>query len=168
MEGTFFDASKDFVKSNLLEGEEVLYSAGLHWYIFLRPIFQLLLSIIVPGIFFSIFRDVFFYMTILRVFVTTVWIFAAVIYLVYVILVYRTTEIYVTDKRVAWKRGIIGRATLDISVSMIESVLFKQSILERIFNCGHIYITGVGAIISKFHGIYNPLEFRNIIIKKIV
>jgi uncharacterized membrane protein YdbT with pleckstrin-like domain len=93
--------------------------------------------------------------------------FIAIIYFVFVIINYKTTEIFITNKRISRKKGIISRITLDIKLNMVETVVLSQRIIGRIFNYGHIYFTGVGAMSSKFHGIYNPLELRNIIIKKI-
>ena len=164
METALFDTSKNFVKSNLLEGEEIVYSARLHWYVFIKPIFYLLLAITFPLIYFNIV----YFPGFLRAVVSIILIISASIYLIYIILAFKTTEIYITNKRVAWKRGIIGRVTFDISIKMIECVLFRQSLLARIFNSGDLFITGVGAIISRFRSIEDPLEFRNMIIKQIL
>jgi uncharacterized membrane protein YdbT with pleckstrin-like domain len=159
-----------FVESNLLDGEEVVYQARLHWCIFIRPVLSFVFALVLYSNFemlYSILHyflgDIFELIYPIRI----VILFVAIIYFVFVLIDYKTTEIFVTNKRISRKKGIISRITLDIKLNMIETVIFSQRIIGRIFNYGHVYFTGVGAMASKFHGIYNPLELRNIIIKKI-
>jgi uncharacterized membrane protein YdbT with pleckstrin-like domain len=160
-----------FVESNLLDGEEVVYRARLHWCVFIGPAVLFLIALI---LFFTTERILYGFggygMQNIREFVNPIRIIillAAVIYLVFVIINYKTTEIFVTNKRISRKRGIISRITLDIKLSMVEAVVFSQGIIGRIFDYGSVYFTGVGALVSRFRGIYKPLEFRNAIIEQI-
>jgi uncharacterized membrane protein YdbT with pleckstrin-like domain len=160
-----------FVESNLLDDEEVIYQAKLHWCIFIGPIILFLIALI---LYFNIGRIMYdfggYWMYSIIQFINPIRLIillVAIIHLVFKIIDYKTTEIFVTNKRISRKRGIISRITLDIKLNMIETVIFSQRIVGRIFNYGHVYFTGIGAMLSKFHGIYNPLELRNIIIKQI-
>jgi uncharacterized membrane protein YdbT with pleckstrin-like domain len=157
----------DFIESNLLDGEKVIYRAKLHWCIFIRPMLFLwatLFSYTGSSL------ETLIYKEILNFFIAPVQfgsLFTASVYLIFVIIDYNTTEIVVTNKRISRKKGFISRYSLDIKLNMIETVRLSQRVLGRIFNYGHVYFTGVGAMTQKFHGIYDPLELRNIIIKEI-
>lgn len=160
-----------FVESNLLEGERVVYRAKLHWCMFVRPIIFFLIALV---LYFNMSRLMYsfggYWLYSAVRFINPIRIailFIAVIYFAFVIVNYATTEIFITNKRISRKKGIIGRFSLDIKLDMVEAVMLSQRIIGRIFNYGHIYFTGVGAIAQKFHGIHNPLELRNVIITQI-
>ena len=71
------------------------------------------------------------------------------------------TEIAVTDKRVIHKRGLVWRRTKEINMDKIESVDVDQGIMGRILDFGTVTIRGTGSATAPFHGIDNPLQFRN-------
>jgi hypothetical protein len=159
-----------FVESNLMDGEEVVYRAKLHWCIFIKPMIALIFAIIYPNIFQVLYGVLPYFPTNLFYYLRTfqpIILLIAIIYFIFIFVDYKTTEIFITNKRISRKKGIISRVSLDIKLSMIETVIFSQRIIGRIFNYGHVYFNGVGAMAQKFRGIYNPLGLRNIIIKKI-
>ena len=52
-----------------------------------------------------------------------------------------TNEFAITNKRVILKEGLITRRTIEMSISKIESVAVKQSVLGRILGYGTVTIT---------------------------
>lgn len=74
--------------------------------------------------------------------------------------VYFTTELAITNKRVIAKFGLIRRETVEMNVARVESMQVEQGILGRVFNFGSILIAGAGNPKAPIPGISNPLEFR--------
>ncbi|HEX2654906.1 MAG TPA: PH domain-containing protein [Xanthobacteraceae bacterium] len=72
-----------------------------------------------------------------------------------------TTEVAVTNHRIIYKTGFIGRSTFEIALDKVESVDVDQSILGRLFDYGEITIQGVGEGYKRLPEIDRPLEFRN-------
>ena len=72
----------------------------------------------------------------------------------YRVLVYLTTELAVTNKRVIAKSGIVRRNVIDVANTKIEGVTYHQGIIGRIFGYGSILVrgTGVGQVPIPFIG----------------
>jgi uncharacterized membrane protein YdbT with pleckstrin-like domain len=79
---------------------------------------------------------------------------------VWAFVVYTTTELAVTDKRVIAKTGLVRRRTIEMFLEKVESVQVDQSVLGRIFNYGSVTISGTGTHSAPFHNISDPLVFR--------
>jgi uncharacterized membrane protein YdbT with pleckstrin-like domain len=161
-----------FLESNLLDGEEIIYRAKLHWGIFVRPVGILLICWIVLPILFRILIYTGGGYMMSGIIggvssISSIISILAIIYLVYTIIVYKTSEIFLTNKRVFRKTGTFSISTLDIKINIIGTVELSQGIFGKILNYGHIYFLNVGAKTQKIHGIFNPLELRNVIIKQI-
>jgi uncharacterized membrane protein YdbT with pleckstrin-like domain len=76
------------------------------------------------------------------------------------LLVYRSSEFAVTNKRVIIKVGVFRRRTLEMLLSKVEAIAVTQGIMGRIFGCGSIVVTGTGGTHEPFSSISAPLEFR--------
>jgi membrane protein YdbS with pleckstrin-like domain len=76
----------------------------------------------------------------------------------------RATEIVVTDRRVIFKRGLLGRHTVEMNVSKIETVDVEQGIGGRIWGYGTLMIRGTGSSFEPLVGVGSPLEIRNAIV----
>jgi uncharacterized membrane protein YdbT with pleckstrin-like domain len=128
-----------FIESNLLIGEKVIYRAKLHWCIFIRPVLfcltALVLMLRIEKIisYFQLERILHFNLGFITRFFSII-LLLTIVYFVFVIIDYNTTEIIITNKRISWKKGIIARDALDINLCHVEAVIFKQKIVGRIFN----------------------------------
>jgi uncharacterized membrane protein YdbT with pleckstrin-like domain len=80
--------------------------------------------------------------------------------LAWVYIIYRTTEIAITSKRIIAKFGFISRSTIEISLPKVESVQVDQSVLGRMLNYGTIVIAGAGTPNLSIPGAAEPLQFR--------
>ena len=80
--------------------------------------------------------------------------------LIFVFMMYESTELAVTDRRVIVKVGVIQRNTSELYLTRVEGVQVEQTILGRMFNFGTVVIKGVGTEIAPVSNVYNPLEFR--------
>jgi len=73
-----------------------------------------------------------------------IFIVLALIWAGYRFLIYSTTELVITSKRVIAKSGIIRRNVIDVSNSKIEGVTYHQGIIGRIFGYGSVLVRGTG------------------------
>jgi uncharacterized membrane protein YdbT with pleckstrin-like domain len=78
-------------------------------------------------------------------------------------LIWRTTEIAVTDQRVIYKTGYISRKTIEMNRNKIESVEVSQSVLGRLFNYGTVTVRGTGMGIEPIRNIEAPLAFSGFV-----
>jgi uncharacterized membrane protein YdbT with pleckstrin-like domain len=64
-----------------------------------------------------------------------------------------TTNFVVTNRRVMYRHGVLTRSGIDIPLARINSVEFRDKILERMFRTGTLVIESASQ---------DPLEFHNI------
>ena len=83
-------------------------------------------------------------------------------------IMYLTTEIAITDRRIIYKSGLISRRTLEMNVDKVESVDVNQSVLGSILDYGTILVRGVGTGLEPLNAIAAPLEFRDTILSHTV
>lgn len=72
-----------------------------------------------------------------------------------------STEMAVTNRRVIAKFGLIQRASVEIPLLKIESVIIDQSVIDRILGSGSVAVRGTGTGMAPVRYIDNPIEFRN-------
>ncbi len=75
-------------------------------------------------------------------------------------IVYATTELAITNKRVIAKTGLIQRRTIEMFLEKIESIQIDQSVLGRLFDFGTVVISGTGVHSAPFKNISDPLALR--------
>ena len=75
-------------------------------------------------------------------------------------IVYSTTELAITNKRVIAKTGLIQRRTIEMFLEKIESIQVDQSVFGRMFNFGSVVISGTGVHSAPFENISDPLALR--------
>jgi uncharacterized membrane protein YdbT with pleckstrin-like domain len=75
-------------------------------------------------------------------------------------IIFATTELAVTNKRIIAKAGLIQRKTIEMFLAKVESIQVDQSILGRLLNYGSVIISGTGVHSAPFRSISDPLMFR--------
>ena len=75
-------------------------------------------------------------------------------------IIYATTELAITNKRVIAKTGLIQRRTIEMFLEKIESIQVDQGVLGRLFNFGSVVISGTGVHSAPFKSISDPLALR--------
>ena len=76
-----------------------------------------------------------------------------------------TTEIAVTSERIVYKIGLIRRATSEMNIHKVESVLISQSVLGRMFGYGTLVVRGTGQGIEPLRKVASPLALRRSILE---
>ena len=82
------------------------------------------------------------------------------IFLAWAWILYKTTEIAITNKRIIAKFGFISRSTIEINLPKVESVQVDQGVMGRMFDYGTIIVAGAGTPNLSIPGAAEPLEFR--------
>jgi uncharacterized membrane protein YdbT with pleckstrin-like domain len=149
-----------YVKSNLNEGEQVLAETAYHWIIFLAPIvisgvvvFCFVLAVI-SGL--AILVQVVDFLDIFLV------LFASVVF-IRGLIIFKTTEFAVTNRRVIIKKGLIARDAMEIELGKIEGINVRQSILGRIFGYGSLQVRGTGVGEIWYNLVAKPFDFQKAI-----
>lgn len=120
-----------FIEESLSSGEEIVARFKLHWYSRIPLVTWIVLGLVTFGV---------------------TWLVA-----IYEYLRLRAIEQGVTNKRVIFKTGIIGRKSEEMKLTSIETVEIDQGVLGRMFNFGDVKITGRGTSDLVFKGINDPL-----------
>ena len=140
-----------YVDSNLISGERVLYSAKMHWFIFVPGSLLVLLGIYLftidreggAGPVFGMFSILFGIPMIISAWIRKL-----------------TTELAVTSKRVIAKFGLIRRSTIELNHNKVESFHVEQGIIGRILGFGTLIVNGTGGGKTPIPNIDSPLSFR--------
>jgi len=75
----------------------------------------------------------------------------------------------VSNYRVVWRRGVLGRSGVEIPLDRVSNVNFHQSIVERLFGDWYLIIESSGQDgQSKFSDIRHPDEVQLVIHRQIV
>jgi uncharacterized membrane protein YdbT with pleckstrin-like domain len=149
-----------YVRRVLLPGETVVYFSRLHWIVFTRAILAgiVCLALVVAALYAANAQTPNLSLAL--------WIAAAIFALLGLAAVLRalvrraSTEFAVTDQRVIYKTGLLGRHTLEMNRSKVESVDVDQSILGRLLDYGTIVVRGTGGSLEPIRQVAAPLTFR--------
>lgn len=134
----------NYIKQNLLKGENIVYSTKLH-----------LITFFVPAILFTTGGLLHFSGY------TSIVLYMSLYFGISSLISYKTSEFSLTDKRVIGKTGFLKRKSIDLLLDKVESVAIDQDILGRLLNYGSVIVTGTGATKEIFHNITDPLKLRS-------
>ena len=140
-----------FLNTYLQPGEDIMYRARIHIFLFLQPAILLAIG----------FMCYFDEMKITHYLGITL-LFLGLVSLVQRVLV-KVGSIYaVTNKRVIIKTGVISRRTVELVLTKCEGIQVVQSIAGRIFGYGSIVVTTGGAT-NCYYFVANPFRFKRAI-----
>lgn len=90
-------------------------------------------------------------------------IFISILAIVFrIIIIYMSTELVLTNRKVIAKFGIIRRRVLELRLEKIESFAVDQGILGRLLNYGTIAMYGANTC-APLHKIHAPIEFKKLV-----
>jgi uncharacterized membrane protein YdbT with pleckstrin-like domain len=140
-----------YIENNLMVGEQVVYNAKVHWFVFVPGT-----AVLVFGLYLiTIDRE-----SGIGPILGTLAIFFALYLLIKALIFKLSTELAVTTKRVIAKVGVISRHTVELNHSKVESFNVQQSIPGRIFGFGTLVVNGTGGGKTPIPNIDSPLVFR--------
>ena len=96
---------------------------------------------------------------------TIIGFFISVLLLVYAWIDISTSEYFISNKRIYFKRGLISRVLNDIKIEWVTNIFVQQGIVGRILNFGNIGISSPGerAGAIGFVGVSDPMGVKAII-----
>ena len=148
-----------YVEQSLGEGEVVRHVAHKHWVIFVVPVFQLLVGLVLVGIGYKIDDLWVWFGWLMRVLGFVIVVFGA-LHLLGAWLTRVSTELAVTNRKVIGKWGLISRRTIEQRLEKIDSIEVEQTILGRILGYGTVEVRGSGVSMTPLRMIAGPLTFR--------
>ena len=155
-----------YVEDNLMPNEKVLLTAQVSSAVFLPAIILLVFAAsfwIWSGMWLSGAKYPIALESIsplVRIFPSMLFIIASLSNAVKAIILIKTTEFAITNRRVIAKRGFIKRQTIEILLAKVESIGINQNILGRIMNFGSVTVVGTGGTKEIFRTIASPVEVK--------
>lgn len=150
-----------YVQKIVQPDEQIVYSASIHWVVYLRSIALLVFGSAALA-WFLIERPpggyTFFSGTVFIV--GCLLIAAACFEFLRAVIERHATELVITSRRVIAKTGFIQRHTWEINAAKVEGVEVSQSILGRLFDYGTVTVKGTGGGTAPIRNIDEPVVFR--------
>ena len=153
-----------YIEQSLAPGEKIVALFHLHWLVWLRMWFVLVVgALVATGI---------LWLGGAQIGGTSLgnvwWLALAVAVIAAVIALYewiilRTIEQGVTNHRVIRKTGVVSRQSTELRLASIETVDLRQSFWGRIFGYGNIEITGRGETAMLLQRLADPIGAKRAI-----
>ncbi len=144
-----------YIEKNLMENEQVVYEANLHYIVYAVPFLVALLAV---GFLFITDLD-WMWRIILMV---AVWLAA----FIWAVVINGGKQYVVTTRRLIFKRGIIRRSSFELLLRKCEGIQIEQSIMGRILGYGSVLVT-TGEATNRYDNIKKPLKFSTCINQQI-
>ena len=137
-----------YIKRNLQKGENVVYTATVHWFLFFQPTVLIL-------------SGYFLYLTNASVayWIGIILLFWGFVSLIQRIIIKLGSVHILTNKRLILKTGIFSSNQADLILTKCEGIFVRQSLIGKIFNFGTIVVT-TGGVINAYNYIAAPLKFK--------
>jgi uncharacterized membrane protein YdbT with pleckstrin-like domain len=120
------------IKNDLIDGERIIRMARVHWAIFLFPAITATIALAV-GLLLS--------------WVISITIFIAIVLvpLVRSTILYLTTQLVVTNKRILSRYGFFSRDLIQIRMDRLETAYLEEPFLGQIFGYSTVVLSGTGS-----------------------
>ncbi|HPB46023.1 MAG TPA: PH domain-containing protein [Microthrixaceae bacterium] len=157
-----------FPRSHLHENEQIVIDRSPHWW-YLTPRALLLVVASALGIWALVydFEDGSRWQQPVRVIVGLLVAAAFLNFLVRFIQ-WRATHFVITTDRCIYRSGVLKKSGIEIPLERINTVLFSQTVFERILGAGDIAIESAGeGSRQNFSDVSNPVQVQNMIYRQI-
>ncbi len=148
-----------YVSKILQPGETLRYDGTIHWSVYLPAIFALLVGL--AGVAVIAATGSFDSPNLIGLILTGYGVLVTPVMFLSAWLKRMSTEIAVTDRRVIFKRGLVGRVTAEMNMAKVESVDVVQSVMGRLLGYGNVIVRGTGSSFEPILKISDPIGFRN-------
>ena len=159
-----------YVDRNLNPGETIVYETRLHWIVMLRSIVQAVIAVLIAG------GVLYYALTATGISDDQLHMMegaAAILVVLAIILLIagatrrNATEMAVTNHRVIIKVGLVGRRTIEMLLTKIESIEVKETAAGRMLGYGTVVVIGTGGTPEPFDNVAHPVEIRSIVQQQI-
>ncbi len=164
---------RDLLHDTKQEKENIIYEAKLHWILYVKPIFIIIMAIPLMYLYmvtfwfslndFKIVVPAFKLVNIIDFIVPTIillWVLKSILRILFL----KMTRIYLTNRGLTLETGILSKQIDDISLNKYEGMSIHQSFLGRILNYG-VLVVSTGEL-NQGYMIAKPLVLREYILKQ--
>jgi uncharacterized membrane protein YdbT with pleckstrin-like domain len=140
----------------LAEGERVVLHRHPHWKRLTGPVLVLLLTSALAAFVAAVVSHTSWDQSAKNIIfgvIGLVWLVVVGWLTVWPFLSWWTTHFVITDRRVMFRRGVLGRSGIDIPLARINSVEFRHGVFDRMLRTGTLVIESASQ---------DPLEFHDI------
>lgn len=148
----------NYVKRNLMNGEQILMNAQIHWAYWFQPFLRIIIELVVAGaLLFFVHDDSHQHLFNM---IALVLIILAVVTFLYHLLKVKCMDMAITDRRLVIKQGIISVQTFELLLQKAEAIEVEQNFMGRLLGFGTITAIGSGGSVGSMKLISNPNDFR--------
>jgi uncharacterized membrane protein YdbT with pleckstrin-like domain len=133
-----------FIEKNLSANERILYKAKIHWFIYVRGLFFIILGFLVGKA--SPAASGFLFLV-------------GLVIILMAVIVAQTTEFAVTNRRVVLKTGVTSRKVTELQLNKSEGLQISEGIIGRMFGYGTVKVT-TGGVAESVRFLAKPFEFK--------
>ncbi len=153
-----------YIEKVLLPDERIVYSATLHWIIYLQGLAFTIVGGLIgyysyPALVFLFGPQYAHQLTRVITVVALIIVLIGTMLLLGAFVRQTSTELVITNRRLIAKYGFISRTTFEIMMNRITGANFDQTVLARIMGFGTIWVHGAGGEVSPISGVANPQLF---------
>lgn len=142
------------IEKQLIPGEEIIYQAKVHWWIYKRGTIYLLLGLVS------------FYIAPKWTILSIILILQGVRFLIQEIITSCSTAYIITNQRVIFKYGGFRQYMVDVLLPKATMLRFSQGTVGRILNFGGVSVSVSGSKCS-FPYMKDPMRFRQVLFNEI-
>jgi len=133
-----------FIEKNLSANEHVLYKGKIHWFIYFRGLFFIILSLITGATSYALCGFLFL---------------VGLFLLIRAAILVSSTEFAVTNKRVVLKTGVTSRKVTELQLNKSEGLQISEGVIGRMVGYGTIRINTSG-VAESVPFLAKPFEFK--------
>lgn len=146
-----------FSRKLLNDDEDVVLDLHPHWVFFVQPVLALAAAVVVGVL-------------VLRWdaspaavdFALGVLVLGALLWFAVTYARWATTHFVITTDRLIYRHGVLAKRGIEIPLERVNTVLFSQSILERVFRSGDLVIESAGEQgMQQFSNVRKPSAVQN-------
>jgi uncharacterized membrane protein YdbT with pleckstrin-like domain len=155
----------NYIQSNLVPGETVIYQTRLHWIVMLGHLVVGCLLFALPGalLLYHALSQRGIESSTVRIMeiAGTVMLICGIVAILIGMVRRNATEMAVTSRRVVIKVGLVSRTTIEMLLNKVESIEVNETTFGRVLGYGTIVVIGTGGTTEPFRKVAHPLEFRS-------
>jgi uncharacterized membrane protein YdbT with pleckstrin-like domain len=144
------------LRHSIRDNEELVLDLRPHWWYFVRETALLVVALVVGLVALALdWHEVVKVVAALVILGALLW--AAVSYVRW-----STTHLVLTTDRLIYRTGVLTRSGIEIPLERINTVFFRQTLLERLMHSGDLIIESAGEMGRQdFSNIRRPLNVQN-------
>lgn len=154
--GRSYDPGVAEPRNTVRDGEEVVLDLRPHWWYFAAELALLVVALLLGIAALALdWHEAVKVVAALAILVALVWVAASYVR-------FSTTHLVLTTDRLIYRAGVLTRTGIEIPLERINTVFFRQTLLERVIRSGDLVVESAGEMGRQdFSDIRRPLNVQN-------